>query len=113
MLSDPGKGFENLLALSLLRMATRFTETGLGIFEVMYIRDKEKREVDFVLIKDNQPLALLEATDGDAEISSSGKYFSQKPGIPFYRATQRFSKIEEYPGNSFKIRAPNFLMLTG
>jgi predicted AAA+ superfamily ATPase len=113
ILPDPGKRFENLLALSLLRMATRFTETGLGSFEVMYIRDKEKREVDFVLIKDNQPLALFEAKDGDSEISSSGKYFSQRLGIPFYQVTHRFSKIEEYPGNSFKIPALNFLMLTG
>jgi predicted AAA+ superfamily ATPase len=113
ILPDPGKRFENLLALSLLRMATRFTETGLGGFEVMYIRDKEKREVDFVLIKDNQPLALFEAKDGDSEISSSGKYFSQRLGIPFYQVTHRFSKIEEYPGNSFKIPASNFLMLTG
>lgn len=113
ILPDPGKRFENLLALSLLRMAIRFTETGLGSFEVMYIRDKEKREVDFVLIKDNQPLALFEAKDGDSEISSSGKYFSQRLGIPFYQVTHRFSKIEEHPGNSFKIPAPNFLMLTG
>jgi hypothetical protein len=43
----------------------------------MYIRDKEKREVDFVLIKNDRPVALFEAKDGDSEISNSGRYFSK------------------------------------
>ena len=51
----------------------------------MYIRDKEKREVDFVLIRNNQPVTLFEAKDGDSEISNSGRYFSKKIGIPFYQ----------------------------
>ena len=113
VLTDSGKRFENLLAVSLLRMAARFTERGLGIFEVMYIRDKEKREVDFVLIKDNRPLALFEAKEGDSEISASGRYFSKRLGVPFYQVTHRFKEFEEFPGNCFKISATNFLMLTG
>jgi predicted AAA+ superfamily ATPase len=113
ILSDPGRRFENLFAVCLHRMATRFTEIGLGVFEVMYIRDKEKREVDFVLIKNNRPVALFEAKDGDSEISNSGRYFSKKLGIPFYQIVHRIEKTEEYPGNCFKIPATNFLMLTG
>jgi len=113
ILSDPGKRFENLLAVSLLRMAARFTETGLGVFEVMYIRDKEKREADFVLIKDDRPVALLEAKDSDSAISTSGRYFNRRLGIPFYQVIHHFEKIEEYPGNCFKIPATSFLMLSG
>ncbi len=41
-------------------MAARFTERGLGRFEIAYVRDKEKREVDFLLVKDNVPIALFE-----------------------------------------------------
>jgi len=44
----------------------------------MYIRDKEKREVDFILIRNNQSVALFEAKDGDSEISNSGRNFSKK-----------------------------------
>jgi len=113
ILADSGKRFENLLAVSLLRMAARFTERGLGIFEVMYIRDKEKREVDFALIKDNRPLALFEAKEGDSEISASARYFSKRLGVPFYQVTDHFKEFEEFPGNRFKISATNFLMLTG
>ncbi len=113
LLADSGKRFENLLAVSLLRMATRFSEMGLGVFEVMYVRDKEKREVDFVLIKDNRPLALFEAREGDSEISPAGRYFSKRLNVPFYQVIHHSAKFEEFPGNCIKIPATNFLMITG
>jgi predicted AAA+ superfamily ATPase len=112
-LPDQGKRFENLLAVSLVRMAARFTEMGLGVFEIMYIRDKEKREVDFVLIKDNRPMALFEAKEGDSEISPSGRYFGKKLGIPFYQIIHRSERCEAFRGNWFNIPASRFLMLTG
>ncbi len=112
-LPDHGKRFENLIAVSLVRMAARFTEMGLGVFEIMYIRDKEKREIDFVLIKDNRPMALFETKEGDSEISPSGRYFARRLGIPFYQITYRSERGEAFPDNCFKIPASSFLMLTG
>jgi len=112
-LPDQGRRFENLMAVSLVRMAARFTEMGLGVFEVMYIRDKEKREVDFVLIKDNKPMALFETKEGDSEISPSGRYFGKRLGIPLYQIVHGFGRCEAFPDNCFKIPATKFLMLTG
>jgi len=112
-LTDRGNRFENLLAVSLVRLAARFTEMGLGVFEIMYIRDKEKREVDFVLIKDNKPVALFETKEGDAEIDPSGRYFAKRFGIPLYQIVHRLGRYEAFPGNCFKIPASRFLMLTG
>ncbi len=43
------------------------TETGVGNFVIWYIRDREKREVDFVLVKDNQPVCLFEAKESVTE----------------------------------------------
>jgi len=112
-LPDQGRRFENLMAVSLVRMAARFTEMGLGVFEVMYIRDKEKREVDFALIKDNKPMALFETKEGDSEISPSGRYFGKRLGIPLYQIVHGFGRCEAFPDNCFKIPASKFLMLTG
>jgi len=112
-LPDQGRRFENLMAVSLARMAARFTEMGLGVFEVMYIRDKEKREVDFVLVKDNKPMALFETKEGDSEISPSGRYFGKRLRIPLYQIVHRFGRCEAFPDNCFKISASKFLMLTG
>jgi len=112
-LEDAGKRFENLLAVALLRMTARFTEMGLGDFELKYIRDKEKREVDFVVTKDNRPLALFEAKTGDDPIHPAGRYFAKRLEIPFYQVSPRHERAEAFPDNCFKIPASNFLLLTG
>ena len=110
---DSGLRFENLLAVNLLRMAVRFTEIGLGNFEVFYIRDKEKREVDFALVKDNKPVALFEAKESDLNISKSGRFYSRKLNIPLFQIVHKAQKVEAFPGNCFVIPASNFFMLTG
>lgn len=111
--SDPGIRFENLLAVSMLKMAARFSETGLGTFEVMHIRNKEKQEVDFVLVKNGKPIALFEAKESDSEISKTGLYFSTQLSIPYFQVVRRCRKAELFPGNSAMIPATHFLMATG
>ncbi len=113
LLAEAGPRFENFIAVSLFRMAARFTERGLGIFEVMYIRDTAKREVDFVLVKDNKPLALFEAKESEHEISPAGRYFSRTLNLPYYQIVRDLEKPEAFPGNCFLIPASSFLMLTG
>lgn len=113
LVSDTGLRFENFLAVSLLKMAVRFTEIGLGNFEVYYIRDKEKREVDFALVKDNKPVALFEAKEGDSTISKPGKFYSNKLNIPLFQIVYTAKRVEAFPENCFVIPATNFLMLTG
>ena len=110
---DPAIRFENLCAVALVRMAARLTETGVGRFEVMFIRDKEKREVDFVLVDKQRPIALFEAKDADLEIAPSGRYFSNKLGIPYYQIVRHCKKAEAFPGNCFVIPAAKFFMLCG
>jgi len=113
LLTDQGNCFENLIAVSLCRMAARFTEQGLGEYEIRYLRDREKREVDFVMVKDDCPLCLIEAKESSREISKNGRYYSDKLGIPFYQLVNKAERVEEYPGNCFIIPAANFLMLAG
>ncbi|MBP6941398.1 MAG: ATP-binding protein [Syntrophorhabdaceae bacterium] len=110
---DTGYRFENFIAVTLLRMAARLTETGLGTYEIMYVRDREKREVDFVLVKNNKPAALFEAKEGDAGISPAGRYFAGKIGIPFYQIVNRPVKAEAFPGNCFIVPSTDLCMLAG
>jgi len=110
---DGGLRFENFLAVNLLRMAVRFTEIGLGNFDLFYIRDKEKREVDFVMVKDTTPIALFEAKESEATISKPGRFYSKKMNIPLFQIVHKAKKVEAFPENCFVIPASNFLMLTG
>lgn len=113
ILNDPGARFENMTAVTLLRMAARFSEMGLGKFEIAYIRDKEKREVDFVLVKDNAPIALFEAKTGDTVDFGSGRRFAARLDVPFYGIAAKGEKPEAFPGNCFAMPAAMFFMLAG
>ncbi|MFC1495731.1 DUF4143 domain-containing protein, partial [Thermodesulfobacteriota bacterium] len=113
LLSDFGSKFENLIAVTLLRMAARFNESGLGSFEINYIRDREKREVDFVLVKDNKPIALIEAKESNIKISKSGKYFCSRMNVPVFQVVLNAKKVEAFPDNSYVVPAAHFMMLTG
>ncbi|MDB9822895.1 ATP-binding protein [Deltaproteobacteria bacterium] len=113
LLSDSGSRFENLIAVTLLRMAARFNETGLGSYEICYIRDREKREVDFVLVKDNEPIALIEAKESDSRINKSGIYYSRKLNIPIFQVVLNAKKVEVFPYNNYVIPALHFMLLTG
>ena len=48
---------------------------GLGNFQLNYLRDRNQREVDFVVIKDTEPWFLVEVKNSDKTISPSLSFF--------------------------------------
>jgi len=59
-IDSKGAKFENMVALELYRAVSNWNDTGLGEFSLNFIRNREKQEVDFVLIKKNKPFLLIE-----------------------------------------------------
>ena len=58
--TDEGLRFEKLIATHLLKKI-HYPEDCKGFqFELKYIRDKESREVDFIILKDSKVFALIE-----------------------------------------------------
>lgn len=55
-----------------------WTDLGLGTFELRYIRDLQKREVDFVVIRDGQPWFLVEAKHGATTLSPHLEVFQKQ-----------------------------------
>lgn len=47
----PGKRAETLVACHLLKAVDAWNDSGQGAFELRYLRDKQKREVDFVIFR--------------------------------------------------------------
>ncbi len=70
-LVDEGPRVETFIACHLLKAVEGWTDLGLGVFELRYIRDKEKREVDFVVIRDRKPWFLVEVKTSDENLSST------------------------------------------
>ncbi|MBI2899862.1 MAG: ATP-binding protein [Planctomycetes bacterium] len=63
-IEDPGRRYENLVASHLLKAVHFWTDAGLGDFSLHFLRDKEKREVDFLVARDREPWFLVEAKLG-------------------------------------------------
>jgi uncharacterized protein len=81
LLDDPGQRFENLVASALLKAVHLWTDDGLGLFDLHFLRDKEKREVDFLVSRDGRPWMLVEAKlSGRAGLSPSLVRFQQQLG---------------------------------
>jgi predicted AAA+ superfamily ATPase len=55
--------------------------------ELRYLRDTDKREIDFVVLKDAKPLFAVECKSGEKAIGSALRYFSERTPIPRYYQT--------------------------
>lgn len=62
---DVGQRSENFIASHLLKAVQFWTDQGLGNYDLYFLRDKDKREVDFLVTKENEPWFLVEAKHGD------------------------------------------------
>lgn len=51
-----GAYVENFVASHLLKAINFWNDTGLGEYRLNFLRDKDQREVDFIIIKDDQPV---------------------------------------------------------
>ena len=76
--TNAGARFENLVASHLLKTVQGWNDTGKGDFNLCYVRDKEKREVDFLIVKDKRAWMLIECKEGDKTPDPSLYYFSSK-----------------------------------
>ncbi len=60
IIQDEGSRFENFIAMHLLKSVNFWNETGKGNFGLYYIRNKDQKEVDFVVTRDDKAWILIE-----------------------------------------------------
>jgi len=83
VVEDRGARMENLVASALLKAVHAWTDTGLGDFGLYFIRDKEKREVDFLVTREDTPWFLVEVkASGSARLSPPLARFQEATGAP-------------------------------
>lgn len=75
--------FENLIALHLLKYCDYLTDTGVGDYELRYLRNKEKKEIDFLLLKNNKPWFPVEVKLNQAKLSENWKVFLPQIKCPY------------------------------
>jgi hypothetical protein len=64
----------------LLKAVEYWTDMGFGTFELRYLRDKQKREVDFLVVRDDQPWFLIEVKQSETALSPALHHFQQQTG---------------------------------
>ena len=83
-ISNKSIRFENLVACNLLKYCHYHEDVNGDDMELRFIRDTDKREVDFVVIKNGTPLFGVECKTGDSHLSNTIKYFRQRTRIPLW-----------------------------
>lgn len=81
-----GARFENLVASHLLKYCHFYEDTQGYKMELRYIRDIDKREIDFVVLQEGKPLFAVECKTGEKNLSPHINYFRLRTDIPkFYQ----------------------------
>ncbi len=84
--NDIGARLENVVACGLLKALQLGQDLRGEKSELFYVRDKEKREVDFLTIVDRKINDLVEVKSSDSNLSTSLVHFSEK--LKPHRTTQ-------------------------
>jgi hypothetical protein len=84
MVPEAGPRFENLVASQLLKYCHFVEDTEGDAMELRFLRDTDRREVDFVVLRDRRPAFAVECKTGERGVSPAIRYFSERTVIPRY-----------------------------
>jgi len=81
---DPAARFENLVASNLLKYCHQQEDWEGDRMELAFIRDSQKREIDFIVVRDKKPLFAVECKSGEQALSRNIAYFAARTHIPHF-----------------------------
>jgi predicted AAA+ superfamily ATPase len=100
---NKGALVENFLASQLLKYC-HFHEDVFGEkMELRFLRDHDGHEIDFIVLKNKQPLFGVECKSGDTQISSHIKYYAERTKIPQFFQTHLGNKDYVHPGQRTRV----------
>ncbi|MCD6224116.1 MAG: ATP-binding protein [Deltaproteobacteria bacterium] len=106
---NEGARFENMVAAGLNRICNQLGENGLGLYELFFVRDLLKREVDFLIAKGRTPVLLLEAKNNNLKISGFALNLAKKLGdIPIIQLVHKNGILKKSDKNAYIISAGHF-----
>jgi len=97
-IAKPGIRFENLVAVHLLKYVLFRNEIEGEELVLNYIKDREKREIDFVLGNRRNPILGIECKSSEPHHLNSLSYFARRLGL------QRLLVLTKEPGDIKRIR---------
>ena len=108
-IKDDGIRFENMVASHLLKFCNYFLDVEGYKARLYYVRDKEQREVDFIVTIEDRPWFCVEVKTSPKGIPYSLRYFADKLKIPFVFEVVRQEGVDFIKDNIRLISASKFL----
>jgi len=93
LIDDPAPRFENMVALELLRAVSTWNDLGYGSFSLHFVRDRDKREVDFLIAERRKPILLIETKMSETQPAAELIRFQRRLNVP---AVQLVNEGEEF-----------------
>ncbi len=105
---------ENMVGSYLYRTCLGLTDMGYGNFSLHYIRTLDKKEIDFIIAKDNTPVLAVEVKSGSTALSKElinrKNWFPDTPTIGVQVVDKR-NYLQKHPGNTWVMSVEKFLSL--
>ena len=112
LLQEPGKKFENFIAVHLQRAVSAWNEWGKGDYQLMYVRTKDGREVDFVVTERDTPYILVESKKNDKNLTASLTYFKNRLQVPLaFQVVETQGHLKQVDRGTFIIGLDRFLQI--
>lgn len=95
LVKDAGMRYETMLAAMLKKSVDFWNESGAGEFDLFFLRDKQQREVDFLVTREEQPWLLVEAKMSEQPLSKNLYYFQEQTKAPLaFQVTQNMAYVD-------------------
>jgi predicted AAA+ superfamily ATPase len=101
LVSEPGPRFENFMATQLLKYCHFLEDTEGYRMDLRFLRDTDKREIDFVVLRENQPVFAVECKTGEKDVSPALYYFKERTRIPAF--FQVHAGRKDYEKNGIRV----------
>ena len=108
-ITDPGARFENIIASHLLKLVHYLYDYEGEKAELHFIRDINKKEVDFLVTIEKKPWFAVEVKSNNISISKPLVYFREKLNIPFVYQIVNKANVDRFVDNIRIISADKFL----
>lgn len=108
-ISEGSIRFENMIASHLLKYCHLLFDRDGYKADLFYLRDVEKREVDFLVTIDNKPWFAVETKNSFREVPASLRYFKDKLKIPYGYIVVKEEDIDYIKDNIRIVSASKFL----
>lgn len=108
-IEDQAKRFENYAAVELYALTRALEDLSGTNFRLSYVRDKNKRETDFLILRENKPWMLVEIKLSDGPVESHHALTARSlGGIPVVQVCRQENIAMQEKKNIFKVSASRF-----